>query len=216
VNNASRRRSSGNGSVTPRRAEEILDAAVTLFRAKGYQNTTLEQIGAAVGISGPAIYNHYENKQAILIAAVEGVAERVRANTDATRDGTPAALLRELVSDYVDTVITHRDAISVYLNEQNALPIRVRRRSEGIARAHLDVWASALREARQGLSELEAQTLVWGVFFLVNSLAYHESELSTARTKGVLTTAAFAALELPDGRPPRSGRQRTNSGGRST
>ncbi len=70
------------GRKHPRRggeatAESILDAAERLFADRGYGDTTLRDVAAAVGIRNPSIYNHFPNKsalyEAVLARAVEPV-----------------------------------------------------------------------------------------------------------------------------------------------
>jgi len=48
----------------------ILDAALELFANRGFYGTSMRQIGAASGVTGSALYHHFENKDAILHAVV--------------------------------------------------------------------------------------------------------------------------------------------------
>ncbi len=74
------------------RADEILDAATDLFAERGYAEVSIDDIGAAVGIAGPSVYNHFASKQDILIdamarghAQLRGGDGRRRGPRDATR-----------------------------------------------------------------------------------------------------------------------------------
>lgn len=51
--------------------EKILDASLDLFSLYGYQDTSVAQIAAAVGIKAPSLYKHYKSKQAIFDALVK-------------------------------------------------------------------------------------------------------------------------------------------------
>lgn len=51
--------------------QEILDAALELFSAHGYEATSISQLAQAVGIRKASLYSHFENKQAILDALVQ-------------------------------------------------------------------------------------------------------------------------------------------------
>ncbi len=42
--------------------DEILEVALKIFAKKGYENTTLDEIAKEVGITKPAIYYHFKNK----------------------------------------------------------------------------------------------------------------------------------------------------------
>ncbi len=44
----------------------IMDAALELFAAHGYDAVSVEQIAGAVGIKAPSLYNHFVSKRAIL------------------------------------------------------------------------------------------------------------------------------------------------------
>ena len=71
------------------RRAAILRAAATLFAERGYAGVTIEDLGAAVGVSGPAVYRHFPGKDAMLAAILQGAsrslldgAERVLESTD--------------------------------------------------------------------------------------------------------------------------------------
>jgi AcrR family transcriptional regulator len=44
---------------------EILDAALGLFARQGYAATSIRQIADAVGVTNPALYAHFDSKQAV-------------------------------------------------------------------------------------------------------------------------------------------------------
>ena len=50
------------------RREEILQAAKELFLQEGYDATTIRKIADRVGVSAPALYLYFADKEAILIA----------------------------------------------------------------------------------------------------------------------------------------------------
>ena len=58
------------------RKQEILEAALQLFSAYGFEATSISQIADAVGIRKASLYSHFENKQAILDALVQEILER--------------------------------------------------------------------------------------------------------------------------------------------
>ena len=53
--------------------EEILNAALTVFSQKGYDGALLRDISACLGITKPALYKHYESKQALWNAMIDYV-----------------------------------------------------------------------------------------------------------------------------------------------
>ncbi len=62
--------------------QRILDKALELFSAKGYDSVSVGEIAKAVGIKAPSLYNHFPSKQAIFDAIVENTAARYEADTD--------------------------------------------------------------------------------------------------------------------------------------
>jgi AcrR family transcriptional regulator len=59
------------------RRGEILDAALAVFGEKGYEAGTMREIAKRVGVSEPAIYRHYESKEAILADIVATAGDRI-------------------------------------------------------------------------------------------------------------------------------------------
>lgn len=53
--------------------QKIIEAALDLFSAQGFEATSVSQIASAVGIRKASLYGHFENKQAILDALVQEV-----------------------------------------------------------------------------------------------------------------------------------------------
>ena len=62
--------------------QRILDKALELFSAQGYDSVSVGEIAKAVGIKAPSLYNHFPSKQAIFDAIVENTAARYEADTD--------------------------------------------------------------------------------------------------------------------------------------
>ena len=99
----------------PTRREEILAAAAELFARHGFHGVGIDDIGAAVGISGPALYRHFSSKDAILgemlvsisKSLLEGGSGRVAAAE------TSSEALSELVSFHTDFAMTNPALITV-------------------------------------------------------------------------------------------------------
>jgi AcrR family transcriptional regulator len=75
--------------------EAIRAAAVSLFAQRGYEATTMNDIGRSVGIRGSAIYNHVPSKQDLLrdimVSAMEELVEGVE-SAIASFDDIPGQL----------------------------------------------------------------------------------------------------------------------------
>ena len=62
--------------------QKILDKALELFSAQGYDSVGVGEIAKAVGIKAPSLYNYFPSKQAIFDAIVESTAAQYEADTD--------------------------------------------------------------------------------------------------------------------------------------
>ncbi len=57
-------------------------AAAELFRERGFRETSLSDIGAAAGVSGPAIYRYFKSKGELLSVLIEEAAILWRGTVD--------------------------------------------------------------------------------------------------------------------------------------
>lgn len=57
------------------RREQILQIAVRLFAERGYHGVSMDDIGSAAGVTGPALYHHFAGKESMLVAALTPVSE---------------------------------------------------------------------------------------------------------------------------------------------
>ena len=94
------------------RRERILDAAVTLFAARGFGATSLDEVAAAAGVTKRTLYVDVGDKAALFAAAVEREHDRIRAV--ATDAGSLADVATELVFVLLSdpAVALHRSVIA--------------------------------------------------------------------------------------------------------
>ena len=85
-----------------------------LFREKGFRGTSINDIGAAAGVTGPALYRHFSGKGEVLTEAIREVSRRIAA---ATREATqsecaePRQTLEVLVRAYVEVALANAEHI---------------------------------------------------------------------------------------------------------
>src|SRR3979411_12818 len=68
---------------------QLLAAAERLFAERGFLAVRLEDIGAAAGVSGPAIYRHFPNKESLLVELLVGISTRLLAGARAVMACAP-------------------------------------------------------------------------------------------------------------------------------
>jgi AcrR family transcriptional regulator len=64
-----KKNNSGQDEISAR--QKILSSAVNLFAVKGYTETSIRELGAAAGMKGSSIYNHFSSKRAIMECILE-------------------------------------------------------------------------------------------------------------------------------------------------
>lgn len=86
------------GLAAEDRRQQILEGAFTCFAAKGYHNTTMDDIVAACGLSKGALYWYFKSKKELLLAVVDAWLEAAddAYHAAAARAGTPRDKLRAM------------------------------------------------------------------------------------------------------------------------
>lgn len=76
--------------------DQIIDVAVRLFGSDGYENTSIEAVLRAAGVSRGSLYHHFPSKEALFSAVVEHLQEDVTNRLAAAGEDAsgPADLLR--------------------------------------------------------------------------------------------------------------------------
>jgi len=178
------------------RTEAILEAATRLFSERGFSETGIDDIGAAIGVTGPAVYRYFPSKEELLVAVLDRAVEHAAGIVDTARTSarTPKDLLRRAVDGAVAVCIADRALTSLYWNEARNLPARHRQRVERAQRTLIDEFAEALRDVRPELTGSEARMAVYAASALMRSVANRATRLSEARLQEMLSTMAYAAL----------------------
>lgn len=123
--------------------EELLAAAVRLFRQKGYHDTSMQDLAEAVGIQRGSLYHYIEAKEDLLWEIMERSIRRLlEAVEPVARSGAPAAeKLRQAIAAHLRVAASSRDELTVLHVELKSLsPARrarmlaLRDRYEGLFR----------------------------------------------------------------------------------
>src|SRR5580692_3061243 len=102
----------GTGRVrSKQRREEIMSAAAALFAQRGFHGVSIDDIGSAVGMSGPGIYRHFASKEAVLAEMLLGISQRLHAEGARLTVAAPdaAAALDALLSWHIDFALSQPD-----------------------------------------------------------------------------------------------------------
>lgn len=183
-------------SETTRR-EQILATAAELFAARGFHGVSVADLGAACGISGPALYKHFPSKQAMLAEMLTSISVRLlevgRERVDAG-DGDPTAALRGLVDWHVEFAVSHRPLIVVQDRDWESLPDDAREQVRRLQRSYIELWVDQLRSLRTDLDGPDAHAAAQAAFGLLNSTPRAGHGIPDARLRELLGSMALAAL----------------------
>jgi AcrR family transcriptional regulator len=166
-----------------------------LFARHGFHGVTIEQLGAAVGISGPGIYRHFASKSAILAAMLTGISERLRTDGAAVvrAAASPRDALDRLTALHVDFAINEPDLIIVHDRDLGNLTRSDEHRVRRLQRAYVEMWASVLRRVNPRLAVDESRARAHALFGLLNSTPHSVAGLDRSAMARMLTEMTLRA-----------------------
>jgi AcrR family transcriptional regulator len=181
------------------RRDQILATAAELFAARGFHGVSVADLGAACGVTGPAIYKHFVSKDAVLAEMLVSISlellavgrKRVAEAPDA------AAALGALVDWHAGFALRHRPLIVVQDRDWQSLPSEARERVRALQREYVDLWAGQLRLVHDDLDLPRARAMAHATFGLINSTP-HSGLLPDRPMHGLLCAMALGALGIAD------------------
>lgn len=142
-----------NGSPPSRRGqarrEQLIDAAIQQFRERGFASTTIDDIGTAAGVTGPAVYHHFRSKQQLLAAAFWRVGDEFFKELPVllAKNLSPDERLEMLIRRSIAIFLTYEAAVPLlYVEDHNLDPedlVTTNERRDRIAAQWQDVLSSA-------------------------------------------------------------------------
>ncbi len=177
------------------RREQILSTAAELFAQRGFHGVSVADLGAACGISGPALYRHFASKDAMLAEMLVSISEELLAvgqervaEADSAREA-----LRALVNWHVDFALNNKALIVVQDRDWASLPDEAREQVRTLQRRYVELWVDQLREIHHDLPAKKARAMAHATFGLLNSTP-HSAMLSEPEMRAMLEQMALAAL----------------------
>ncbi|MFI5616798.1 TetR/AcrR family transcriptional regulator [Streptomyces sp. NPDC051567] len=184
------------GAAVPTRREQILSEAARLFAARGFHGVGVDEIGAAVGISGPGLYRHFAGKDAMLAELLVGISERLLTggrHRVAEAAGNPAAVLSSLIDGHIDFALDDRALITLHDRELDRLRDADRKLVRQLQRQYVELWVETVRELHPRAAEAEVRVAVHAVFGLLNSTP-HLASPGREATESLLRSLAHGAF----------------------
>lgn len=180
------------------RRAALMRASAHLFAERGYKAVSTVELGEAVGMSGPALYNYFPSKEALLCELLIDVSTRLLAGClEIVGDElAPEETLEELIAFHVEFATTEPDIILLQDRELSSLPDDANRKVRRLQREYVREWQKVLLAIHPEFDEHEAQTRLLATVGLLNSTP-HSAKASGARAAAILAAMASAALTAP-------------------
>jgi AcrR family transcriptional regulator len=178
------------------RREQILAVAAQLFARHGFHGVSIADLGAAVGVSGPALYRHFPGKEALLAEMLVGISEHLLAGgrERAAASTDPREVLAALVDFQLDFALQSPELIVVQDRDLANLPPEPRHQVRLLQRTYVEIWVDVLRRITPGLSAESARIAAHGAFGLLNSTPHSGSRAAADEVAGLLRRMALTAL----------------------
>ena len=177
-----------------KRRQELLSIAAELFAARGFANVTVDDLGDAAGVSGPALYHHFSGKEALLGEMLVDISEYLlEGGRDVVALGGDDVLER-LVRFHAEFAVHDRALITVHFRDLVHAAEADQQRVRQLQSRCALLWAEELRRRQPALEARTAQAAVHATFGLINSTPF-SSRLAAADMIELLSAMALDALD---------------------
>jgi AcrR family transcriptional regulator len=151
------------------RRRALLDAAARLFAERGFDRVSMEDLGSAAGVSGPAVYRHFPGKQSVLAAAT----------------------LRALITFHVAFALANADVIRVQDRDLESLASAEQHRVRTLQRNYVELWVGVLGRLDPETATAALWVKAHAAFGLINSTPHSGHSAATGQ---ILEAMAWAGL----------------------
>lgn len=148
------------------RRRQIAEITVDIVAQRGVQAATTSRIAAAAGVTQSALYRHFPNRNAILLAAVEVLYERLHGVIRSSDKGSVQERLRAIGRYHSEVVSSDRSTFIYPLFEFLAAPPEAGLR-ESLATHQLSVIKALTDIIEQGKTDgsiredIDSEQLAW-------------------------------------------------------
>lgn len=106
------------------RSDQLLETATLLFKEKGYHNTSMQDLAAALGMQKGSLYYYIDSKEELLRELLEQATSILGAHIDEiyAADLSASKKLRRALENHGQAIMDHLNLVTVYLQEYRSLP----------------------------------------------------------------------------------------------
>ena len=177
------------------RRQVILTSARHLLRDHGWHGVAIDEIGAASGLTGAAVYRYFDSKQALLTAALRHAAEQLWSSLPDTAPPGPGDTIEALVDSHVSFVVDNADLVELWYREARHLPAEELRAQRRLQRRYIERWVDAVTAGAPHLGPVRARIMVRAALGLIHSFAHSDDRQDPTAVRPILVRMALAALD---------------------
>ena len=169
-----------------RRREQLLAAAGRLFADRGFAAVSLDEIGAEVGVTGQAIYRHFESKQDMLGVLIGQASHFLleRGREIEQHQAGAVERLQHLVDLQTEFALSSSDIIRVQDRDLASVEERMQRDIRRTQREFIDIWIRAMRQIHSNETTDQLTVRAHAVFGLINSTGHSFRGLAKRKQTG--------------------------------
>jgi AcrR family transcriptional regulator len=168
----------------PSKYEALLNESMRLFNLKGYRDTSMEDIAAAVGMPASGIYRYFSGKSDILAAAFRRAADRLSAELSVITATVPDAgeALTAVIDAYVARSFDQPELDYVYYSERLNMSAADQKILRNMQRSTVESWVELVVSVRPEWTPGQARFAVHAAMSLVIDLGRLTRYAHTAQT----------------------------------
>jgi len=168
--------------------EALLNESMRLFNIKGYRDTSVEDIAAAVGMPASGIYRYFSGKSDILAAAFRRAADRLSAELSAIVGTVPdrEEALNAVIDAYVARSFNRPELDYVYYTERLHMTPGDQKILRNLQRANVESWVELVVSVRPQWTPGQARFAVHAAMSLVIDLGRLMRYENSAPTRAVV------------------------------
>lgn len=151
--------------------ERLLEQGAALFAERGFHGVGVEELGDAVGLTGPSLYRHFRTKKALLAEMLITVSTSLLDGATAVIAGNlaPAQTIAALIDRHVEFALSHPDLIRVHERDFGNLEDDDAGQVRRLQRRYVELWVDQIQLLRPDETSDSARTMAHAVFGMINS-----------------------------------------------
>ena len=189
---------SPRAAAKAQRRVELLRASAKIMAEKGFHAMRLEDLGEAVGVSGPAVYRHFSGKEEILTELMTGISEHLYAEAQEILRGIedPRGRLEILIDFHTSFALEQSELIRLHNRELFRMGDEGHDRVRAAQGRYLSLWAESLQRLGPAYEGDGARITAQLVVGLINAAEYLADRVSAALLRRQVVLSARSALGL--------------------